>query len=70
MAVCDGDYKVTMLDIEGCGRQSDGGVFARSNLGICINNKSLDFPAPEKLTDCDSVLPYVFIGDDAILSAF
>ena len=63
MAVCDGDYKFTMLDIGECSRQSDGGVFCEE--GICINNKSLDFPAPEKLTHCDSVLPYVLIGDDA-----
>ena len=37
----------------------------KSNIGICIKNHSLDFPDPQKLEHCDTVLPYVFIGDDA-----
>ena len=65
LAVCNGNYQFTMLDIGESGRQSDGGVFAKSNIGICIKNQSLDFPEPEKLRHCDAVLPYVFIGDDA-----
>ena len=54
-----------MLVIGESGRQSDGDVFAKSNIGICIKNQTLDFPEPEQLRHCDTVLPYVFIGDDA-----
>ena len=54
-----------MVDIGESGRQNDGGVFAKSNIGICTKNQTLDFPEPEKLRHCDTVLPYDFIGDDA-----
>ena len=64
MAIGNGNYEFTMLDIGG-GKKSDGGVFAKSNIGICIKSQSLDFPDPQKLNHCDTWLPYIFIGDDA-----
>ena len=38
MAVCDANYKFTLLDIGDSGRNSDGGVFSSSFLEIAINN--------------------------------
>ena len=57
LAVCNGNYQFTMLDIGDSGHQSGGDVFAKRNIGICIKNQTLDFPEPGKL--------YVIIGDDA-----
>ena len=52
-----------MVDIGESGRQSDGGVFARSTLGKGIKNKLFDIPNAETLNNIS--MPYVFFGDDA-----
>lgn len=65
LAVCDANYKFTLVDIGDAGRQSDGGVYSNSKLGFSIENKLLDFPPDEKLPNSQMVAPYVFIGDDA-----
>ena len=64
MAVCNGNYEFKMLNIGECGRQSDRGVFAKSNIVICIKTQYLNFPDPEKLDHFDIAPPYVIIGDD------
>ena len=65
MAVCDANYRFTMVDIGEAGRQSDAGVFSHSLLGKSIINEQLSSPVPRKLQGTDSFFPYVFIGDDA-----
>lgn len=53
----------------GYGSESDGGIFKRSNLGICLENKSIQIPEPT-LT-CNSragaaiPIPFTFLGDAA-----
>lgn len=65
MAVCDARYKFTMVDIGDSGRQSDGSVYANSNLGYAIENKLLNTPPDCQISNSNKVLPYVFVGDDA-----
>ena len=65
MAVCDSNYKFLLVDIGEAGRQSDGGVYANSNLGYGINNKLLNFPEPCKIKGSNKTFPYVFVGDEA-----
>ncbi|XP_046860890.1 uncharacterized protein LOC124454126 [Xenia sp. Carnegie-2017] len=65
MAVCDARYKFTMVDIGDSGRQSDGSVYANSNLGYAIENKLLNTPPDCQISSSNKVLPYVFVGDDA-----
>ncbi|XP_046862581.1 uncharacterized protein LOC124456087 [Xenia sp. Carnegie-2017] len=61
----DANYKFTLVDIGDSGRQSDGSVYANSNLGYAIENKLLNMPTDGKITHSTKVLPHVFVGDDA-----
>ncbi|KAJ8049122.1 Protein ALP1-like [Holothuria leucospilota] len=66
MAVCDGRYRFTLVDIGAAGRNSDGGIFAHSPMGMAMENGSLDIPKPCPLTESESQpFPYVFVGDEA-----
>ena len=65
MAVCDAQYMFTLVDIGDSGRQSDGTVYANSNLAYAIENQILNTPSDCKIPGSNKVLPYVFIGDDA-----
>ena len=65
LAVCDGQYKVLLVDIGDTGRQSDGSVYSNSDLGYAIDNGSLNFPSPSTVGKSNEVFPYVFLADDA-----
>lgn len=65
LGVCDANYKFILVDIGDSGRQSDGSVYANSNLGFAIERKLLNVPPDAKITGSAKVLPYVFVGDDA-----
>lgn len=65
LAICNARYQFTMVDIGEAGRQSDGGVFANSNIGYSIVNNLLSLPEAELLPNSNIVFPYVFVGDDA-----
>ena len=42
LAICDSNYKFTLIDIGDAGRQSDSGVYNASNLGQAIESNALD----------------------------
>ncbi|KAH8033671.1 hypothetical protein HPB51_015017 [Rhipicephalus microplus] len=65
MASCDASYKFTSVYIGCYGRESDGGVFAASQLGIFVDNGHKNLPAPCALPNGGPVLLYVFVADDA-----
>lgn len=50
----DSNYYFTYVDVGAAGRESDGGVFSRSNLKTTIEEKTLCMPNN-----------YVIVGDDA-----
>lgn len=54
LALVDSNYCFTYLDVGAAGRESDGGVFSRSNFKIAIEEKTLNMPNK-----------YVIVGDDA-----
>lgn len=65
MAICDAHYKFTMVDIGDSGRNSDGGVFANSQMGEAFVKKQLHIPDAEALPGTQKKYPYVLVGDEA-----
>jgi len=65
MAVVDADYKFMMVDVGINGRISDGGVISYTKFGNMLNNKTLNIPKPDLLTNTSYTLPYLFVADDA-----
>lgn len=53
-----------MVDIGGRGRESDGGIFKRSNMGEKLNKYELHIPPPEYIGN-HKLLPYVIVADEA-----
>ncbi|XP_034244264.1 protein ALP1-like [Thrips palmi] len=64
-ALTDAKYKFIIVDVGARGRESDGGVFARSAFGKLYNNHELQLPPPAYNEALRTHLPYVFLGDDA-----
>lgn len=67
MAVCDAQYNFTMVDVGAEGKNSDGGVYKTSDMGIRIADGTLQFPddAPLKLKPDGPALPHFLVGDEA-----
>ncbi|XP_065651227.1 uncharacterized protein LOC136079419 [Hydra vulgaris] len=65
LAVCNAKYQFSLLDIGNSGRQSDGSVYTNSRLGYAIENNRLGIPQAYKVRDTETILPYVFVGDNA-----
>lgn len=55
----------TAIDIGAEGRRSDGGVFAQSEIGQRLNNKTLNLPPPSSIVRGGPKLPYVAVADEA-----
>lgn len=67
MAISDAKYCFLMLDIGTEGRQSDGGVFRRSEIGIGFENVNMDLPEPIQVVVNGPELPYVLVADEAFV---
>lgn len=65
MAISDAKYCFSMLDIGAEGRQSDGGVFRRSEIGIGFENVNLNLPEPTQVEVDGPELPYILVADEA-----
>ena len=67
LGISNAKYEFILVDIGDAGRQSDGGVYANSQLGYAIDNNLLNIPAPEPINgyDHEKIFPYVYVADDA-----
>lgn len=65
MAVCDANYRFTLVDIGSCGRKSDGGILRDSKMGKMLETGQFNIPEPQPLYQGGPVLPYVIVGDEA-----
>ncbi|GBP90512.1 hypothetical protein EVAR_79997_1 [Eumeta japonica] len=65
LALVDANYKFIYVDVGAFRRNSDGGVFARSTLGISLATNTADVPEDIPLENCGEPMPYVIVGDQA-----
>lgn len=65
LAICDAKYKFVAVDIGAAGRESDGGVFSRSEIGNRLENKNFGVPSSTYLPKSDKMCNYVLVGDEA-----
>ena len=54
-----------MVDVGSYGRDSDGGIFAKSSLGQRLENGTLNVPPERQLPNSDTIAPYVIVADVA-----
>ena len=67
MALVDANLQFICIDAGAYGRNSDGGIFAKSNLGQGITREMLNLPPDQPLAEAPELgpLPYVAVGDEA-----
>ncbi|KAH9365093.1 hypothetical protein HPB48_021084 [Haemaphysalis longicornis] len=65
MAVVDSRYLFTLVDVGAPGRLSDGGIFKDSPIGQRLNKGKLNLPRAQQLPGTSTLVPHVFIGDEA-----
>ena len=68
MAVVDAECKFLYVDVGAIGSESDGGVFAKSELTKLLQEHGMNLPPPDKLPNAPEDSPpahYFFVGDDA-----
>ncbi|XP_023311560.1 protein ALP1-like isoform X2 [Anoplophora glabripennis] len=65
LALCDANYKFTVVDIGAQGRHSDGGIFKNSNIGKLIISNNLNLPAPSPLEQYKQPMNYYICADEA-----
>lgn len=65
LALVDADYKFIAIDIGSYGRNSDGGIFAKSAIGKKLDSKMFNVPEPTPLVENGKPEPYVVVGDEA-----
>lgn len=60
----DVNYKLIFTDVGSYGKEGDSSILDKSNLGKLYRNGNL-FPPQSKLPNSSTVLPHVFVGDEA-----
>ncbi|XP_057297594.1 putative nuclease HARBI1 [Hydractinia symbiolongicarpus] len=66
LAVCDAKYNFILVDVGQYGSNNDCGVLSKSQIGMQLENQSLQIPPPTSLAGCKfDPLPYFLVGDEA-----
>lgn len=65
LAMFDANYNFIAVDIGAYGRNSDGGIWAHSNIGKAFESGNLSVPGPSSLPGTNTELPHVIVGDEA-----
>ena len=51
LAVCNTNYEFTLAHVGGAGRQTDGGIYNNSKLGLTIDRNLLNIPEPTTINE-------------------
>lgn len=65
LALVDAHYNFIAVDIGSYGKDSDGGIFSKSNLGKAFENKTINVPDGISLPSTNEKMPYVIVADEA-----
>lgn len=65
MALVDADYKFVWVEAGNHGPEGDAQVFNNGELKEAIDHNSINFPAPDAMTNDDQPMPYFIAADDA-----
>lgn len=65
LALVNAHYQFIAVDIGAYGKNSDGGIFAHSQLGKNLENGRCNIPNETNLPNTDTPAPYVIVGDEA-----
>ncbi|XP_065561540.1 uncharacterized protein LOC136027974 [Artemia franciscana] len=65
LAACDANYKFIYVDVGAFGSESDGGVFAGSDLGKGIDTGKIKLPDSLPLPGTTENFPFFFVADEA-----
>lgn len=65
LALVDANYNFISVDVGAYGKNSDGGIFANSNLGKALQRGTLSVPGSVALPGTSNEAPYVIVADEA-----
>lgn len=65
MAIANANYELIFCDVGTNGRISDGGVIENTVFHNLLIKKQLQLPKEKRIQNSSTVLPFVFVGDDA-----
>jgi hypothetical protein len=60
----DTNYHFIAVDVGAYGKNSDGGIFATSNVGKALKNNSLHLPHDKQLPGSQKKMSHIIIGDE------
>ena len=62
LALVDANYEFTIIDVGGCSKSSDGGLFTKSILGKSLEAKTRNIPDSKPLPNSEEPLPFVIVA--------
>lgn len=65
LALVDAHCNFIAVDVGAYGKNSDGGIFAHSNLGKALERGTLNIPGNAALPNTATSVPYVIVADEA-----
>lgn len=65
LAMVDAEYKFIAIDMGAYGKNSDGGIFNDSAMGVSLRNGTFGLPKDVPIIDGGEALPFVIVGDEA-----
>lgn len=65
LALVDANYKFIYVNVGDLGKNSDAGIYSRSNLAARLEANTLNIPEPKALPGTRVLQPHVIVGDEA-----